>query len=187
MSCNFCQHIKPQGMSQYCSKLNGKEIVYDQSTACPHYIPKPDAPDWCHKLSNKVQTATPRTDQFIELETALKLDGGVANFARQLERELEHAKEHARIKVAALQEQTSARMKAERERDNAISDHKQADADTLRALHERNEAREQRDALVEALEMVATHTYVDGQCDNGYSPQYVAKQALAALKGGSHE
>jgi len=49
------------------------------------------------------------------------------------------------------------------------------------------EAREQRDALVEALEMVATHTYVDGQCDNGYSPQYVAKQALAALKGGWHE
>lgn len=54
-------------------------------------------------------------------------------------------------------------------------------------LGELAEAREQRDALVEALEMVATHTYVDGQCDNGYSPQYVAKQALAAMKGGWHE
>jgi hypothetical protein len=55
------------------------------------------------------------------------------------------------------------------------------------ALDSCEEAMKQRDALVEALEMVATHTYVDGQCDNGYSPQYVAKQALAALKGGSHE
>jgi hypothetical protein len=49
------------------------------------------------------------------------------------------------------------------------------------------EAREQRDTLAEALEMVATHTYADGQCDNGYSPQYVAKQALAAVKGGSND
>jgi len=49
------------------------------------------------------------------------------------------------------------------------------------------EARKQRDTLAEALEMVATHTYADGQCDNGYSPQYVAKQALAAAKGGQHE
>ena len=32
---------------------------------------------------------------------------------------------------------------AVRERDNAISDKKQADTDTIRALHERNEAREQ--------------------------------------------
>lgn len=49
------------------------------------------------------------------------------------------------------------------------------------------EAREQRDELAEALEMVATHTYADGQCDNGYSPQYVAKQALAAMKGGADD
>jgi hypothetical protein len=49
------------------------------------------------------------------------------------------------------------------------------------------EAREQRDTLAEALEMVATHTYADGQCDNGYSPQYVAKQILATLKGGSND
>lgn len=37
------------------------------------------------------------------------------------------------------------------EKDNAESDRKQAEADTLRALHERNEAREQRNRLVDAL------------------------------------
>jgi predicted RNase H-like nuclease (RuvC/YqgF family) len=49
------------------------------------------------------------------------------------------------------------------------------------------EARKQRDTLAEALEMVATHKYADGQCDNGYSPQYVAKQTLSAVKGGSND
>ena len=46
-----------------------------------------------------------------------------------------------------------------RERDNALSDFRQADTDSIRALHERNEAREQRDALAEALqEMRYGHT-----------------------------
>jgi len=45
----------------------------------------------------------------------------------------------------------------------------------------------QRDALLEALEIIATHNIVDNQCDNGYSPQYVAKQAIAAAKGGQYE
>lgn len=54
-------------------------------------------------------------------------------------------------------------------------------------IHAAQDAERQRDTLAEALEMVATHTYADGQCDNGYSPQYVAKQALAAVKGGSHD
>lgn len=45
----------------------------------------------------------------------------------------------------------------------------------------------QRDTLAEALEMVTTHNPVDNQCDNGYSPRYVAKQALAAVKGGSDD
>jgi len=45
------------------------------------------------------------------------------------------------------------------ERDNAISDFRQADTDSIRALHERNEARKQRDALAEALiEMRYGHT-----------------------------
>lgn len=38
-----------------------------------------------------------------------------------------------------------------RERDNAESDRKQADADTIRALHERNEARKELEAVNEAL------------------------------------
>jgi hypothetical protein len=45
----------------------------------------------------------------------------------------------------------------------------------------------QRDTLAEALEMVATHTHMQMQCENGYSPQYVAKQALAAAKGCRYE
>jgi len=47
----------------------------------------------------------------------------------------------------------------ERERDIALSDFRQADTDSIRALHERNEARKQRDALAEALrEMRYGHT-----------------------------
>ena len=46
-----------------------------------------------------------------------------------------------------------------RERNNALSDFRQADTDSIRALHERNEARGQRDALAEALrEMRYGHT-----------------------------
>ena len=46
------------------------------------------------------------------------------------------------------------------------------------------EALMQRDTLVGALEMVTTHHYADGQCDNGYSPQHVAKKAIATIRGG---
>jgi hypothetical protein len=43
-----------------------------------------------------------------------------------------------------------------RERDNALSDYRQADTDSIRALHARNEARAQRDALaVLAGELIA--------------------------------
>jgi hypothetical protein len=51
----------------------------------------------------------------------------------------------------------------------------------------RDEAEKQRDRLAEALEMIATHNHEDGQCDNGYTPSHIAKQALAAVKGGSHD
>ena len=36
----------------------------------------------------------------------------------------------------------------ERERDNALSDWRQADTDSIRALNERNEARKERDAAI---------------------------------------
>jgi Asp-tRNA(Asn)/Glu-tRNA(Gln) amidotransferase A subunit family amidase len=51
-------------------------------------------------------------------------------------------------------------------------------------IHAAQDAEMQRDTLAEALGMIATHNHADGQCDNGYSPQYIAKQALAAVKGG---
>jgi hypothetical protein len=55
---------------------------------------------------------------------------------------------------------------------------------TQRAWRELAEARKQRDTLVEALEMIITHNLLDNQCDNGYPPRYVAKKALATVKGG---
>lgn len=50
-----------------------------------------------------------------------------------------HTLEHAVCRIKDLERLLES---AVRERDNAVSDHKQADTDTLRALHERNEARE---------------------------------------------
>ena len=49
MSCNFCKYINKRGMSQYCPKQNGKEIIYDQSTDCDYYKPIDDAPSWVSK------------------------------------------------------------------------------------------------------------------------------------------
>jgi len=62
----------------------------------------------------------------------------------QLEREIDAAKRDSnqletQCKVARIQ------------RANAESDRKQADTDTIRALHERNGAREQRDRLADAM------------------------------------
>ena len=45
--------------------------------------------------------------------------------------------------------------KLERERDNALSDWRQADTDSIRALHERNEAREERDAAIAERDALA--------------------------------
>jgi sugar-specific transcriptional regulator TrmB len=56
--------------------------------------------------------------------------------------------------------------------------------DALDESDELAEARKQRDTLVEALEMIITHNLLDNQCDNGYPPRYVAKKALATVKGG---
>ena len=87
-------------------------------------------------------------------------------------------------RIKALAEQRDEAMK---QRDTLAATLKSRDADRGFLDRQYNETRQQRDTLAEALEMVATHTYADGQCDNGYSPQYVAKQALAAAKGGQHE
>lgn len=65
---------------------------------------------------------TPRTDGFYDGPCKRADTLRQRGFARQLEREL----------AAAIIE-----------RDNAISDHRQADTDSIRALHERNELREQ--------------------------------------------
>ncbi len=67
-----------------------------------------------------------------------------------------------------------------RERGNAHSDATQSDVDSIRALHERNEARAQRDRLAEALRDVA-------KTSSSTRLRRVAKQALAAVEGQSHE
>ena len=60
------------------------------------------------------------------------------------------------MRIGTLKQQIK---QLEAERDNALSDFRQADTDSIRALHERNEARGQRDALAEALmEMRYGHT-----------------------------
>jgi hypothetical protein len=98
-----------------------------------------------------------------------------ADFARQLERELAEAREE-------LSEWRTLRSWGGTPQiiDDFIKGQQSR-------IHAAQDAEKQRDTLADALEMVTTHTYADGQCDNGYSPQYVAKQALAAVKGGQHD
>jgi hypothetical protein len=79
-----------------------------------------------------------------------------------------------------------------REKDNAISDYRQADTDSIRALHARNEARAQRDTLaVLAGELIAAFrinyqyrrltTATNEQIDTYLHPYEVRlKAALAA-------
>jgi hypothetical protein len=94
----------------------------------------------------------------------------MAQHARKLERELADAK---------------------RELDNATSDAKQSEVDAIRALHERNEAREQRDRLAEALERIdyALSTAEDVMHGAGADDVTMARriiiEALAAVKGGT--
>jgi DNA repair ATPase RecN len=69
-------------------------------------------------------------------------------YIRKLQRELAEAENNnAMLKKCLLQMQEAAKQLADtrRERDNALSDFRQADTDSIRALHERNEAREERD------------------------------------------
>ena len=98
-----------------------------------------------------------------------------ADFARQLERELAEAREE-------LSEWRTLRSWGGTPQiiDDFIKGQQSR-------IHAAQDAEKQRDTLADALEMVTTHTYADGQCDNGYSPQYVAKQTLSAVKGGSND
>lgn len=77
MSCNFCKHIKKQGMSQYCSKRNGKEIIYDQSNTCDYYEPLENAPSWVNKIKSAHHSASDQlhkvTEQRDRLAEALQL------------------------------------------------------------------------------------------------------------------
>jgi len=73
-----------------------------------------------------------------------------------LERELAEAQDQAHIWEKRYNEMIATCQQAGRERDNALSDYRQADTDSIRALHARNEARAQRDALaVLAGELIA--------------------------------
>ncbi len=46
---------------------------------------------------------------------------------------------------------------------------------------------EQRDRLAEALRVINTYDPKNGQCDDGYTPVFHARKALAAVKGVEHE
>lgn len=69
---------------------------------------------------------------------------------------------------------------AKRELDNAESDKRQADTDTIRALRERNEARQQRDRLADALREIID---LSTQIPDPTREAEIAREAIAAVEG----
>jgi hypothetical protein len=55
-------------MSQYCPKVGGKEIIYDQSADCSHYQPKDDAPIWCKRPKEKNLESQQQKDLLTRLD-----------------------------------------------------------------------------------------------------------------------
>ena len=116
-----------------------------------------------------VPSATPRTDAFSSLQ-------------RTHREWIEHS--------SAIERELAATI---RERDNALSDWRQADTDSIRAIHERNEARAQRD---EWLSVVALKTKQLGDASESFAvilreiiladslndARTIAREALANIK-----
>lgn len=118
-------------------------------------------------------TPTPRTDFYKGTHETHRVNGKtIYQHAEQLERELAEAHEmivkmetgawetdlelflmqdnlRHQIGFARAENERLTRELADaiREKDNALSDYRQADTDSIRALYERNEARVQRDTL----------------------------------------
>jgi len=123
------------------------------------------------------EVATPRTDT-VERDMSgvgivIRTKFVTADFARQLERELDAAKRDAnqwetQCKVARIQ------------RDNAESDCKQSAIDSIRALHERNEARWKCDRLADLLQEFVDDTE---ECDQMIDLLVRSREVLAAVKG----
>ena len=73
-------------MSQYCSKRNDKEIIYDQSNTCDYYEPLENAPSWVnkpksvhHSASDQLHKVTEQRDRLAEaLERILEYQGRFA-------------------------------------------------------------------------------------------------------------
>lgn len=53
-------------MSQYCSKRNGKEIIYDQSDTCDYYEPLENAPSWVNKIKSAHHSASDQLHKVTE-------------------------------------------------------------------------------------------------------------------------
>jgi chaperonin GroEL (HSP60 family) len=98
-------------------------------------------------------------------------------------------KEYLKLREQRVSSISNELADAKRELDNATSDAKQSEVDAIRALHERNEAREQRDRLAEALEYVVDDLDVEIRGRIGHSGKWcsliTAREALAAAKGGT--
>jgi len=110
---------------------------------------------------------TPRTDQKQGLYECSACGNHVisADFARTLERELAEARDlifmkDQALKIGAMTMHENNKLmrvmianldEAKRERDNALSDWRQADADSIRAIHERNEARQSLNAAISLI------------------------------------
>jgi hypothetical protein len=133
------------------------------------------------------EITTPRTD---EQHKQFPMGGFTLDFASQLERELAEAQNMINL----LRESHDVVTKQFQKVDTELAEmRKQRNkwayecGENMKLLKETiataTRAIEQRDTLAEALEMITTHTIADGQCENGYSAAYVAKKALAAVKG----
>ena len=134
-------------------------------------------------------TPTPRTDAIYESDLPKWDDDDyvpvpayirMRKHARQLERELaearelvEHLKDHCRMRVAALQSQTSELMKAEQQRDSLAEALEQCVEDSVELLGERH-----------WWQMENRRNYQERY--NATAENIVrAKEALAAVNGGN--
>ena len=123
--------------------------------------------------------------EFSELVTSH--DSPTAKRIEQLERELAEMDSKNSLLWQSIQAGSKEQTRLKNELAEAREKYCQAMNDYETAVLREHKMQEQRDMLAKALEMVTTHNPVDNQCDNGYSPRYVAKQALAAVKGDSND
>ncbi len=103
------------------------------------------------------------------------------------ERERDEAREAYAAETKSTMDMAGKIASLERERDNAITDAKQFEVDCIRALHERNEARAQRDQLASLLSHLKDKDWFQDGTEGPVTCTLDAgkvRDALAGVKGG---